>query len=368
MLIGVAGLACYSALRFALAGIANLCGLTPHSPLGSGATGLRQLTSCDCISSGSGRVARSAYHERSGAGGSAAEISPFTIWSSSPITTKSPAVLRRSLDRLAEQADARTSITVVLAMEAAEPGARQKGEQLGAEYRAAFAHVFVTVHPPGEMQCKSANLNWALRWAKHNMVDDLGYNLDHLVVTTMDADTLWHPRYFESLRVLFATDPQRYATYWQAPIRYHGNVWEAHPLMRILHAYASAWELAYLAAPWWRALPMSSYSASLRLLHERRILRPGRDRGRVAHGDQILFCASVAINGCSRFFCPSWRAPPRARRGTPRSKPVITRPSGTPGELKRSVTRSRRCASIPARRGGCWCAWHMITCWPGRVG
>jgi hypothetical protein len=34
-----------------------------------------------------------------------------------------------------------------------------------------------------------------------------------------------------------------------------------------LHAYASAWELAYLAAPWWQGMPMSSYSASLRLLH-----------------------------------------------------------------------------------------------------
>jgi hypothetical protein len=99
------------------------------------------------------------------------------------------------------------------------------------------------------------------------MVDELGYNLDSLVVTTMDADTLWHPHYFESLSVLFATDPQRHTTYWQAPIRYHGNVWTAHPLMRILHAYASAWELAYLAAPWWQALPMSSYSVSLRLLH-----------------------------------------------------------------------------------------------------
>jgi len=43
-------------------------------------------------------------------------------------------------------------------------------------------------------------------------------------------------------------------------------VWEINPFMRLLHAYSGCWELAYLAAPWWQALPMSSYSLSLKLL------------------------------------------------------------------------------------------------------
>lgn len=178
-------------------------------------------------------------------------------------------ILRRTLDRLAEQAPARTTLSVVLAMEAAEPGSAEKGAQLQAEYGAAFEHIFVTVHPqglPGEMQCKSANQSWAIRCARQIMVDQLGISADLIVVTSMDADTLWHPAYFECLSVLFATDPRRYRTYWQSPIRYHANVWAIHPLMRLLHAYSSAWELAYLAAPWWQGLPMSSYSLSLRLL------------------------------------------------------------------------------------------------------
>ncbi|MBN2302928.1 MAG: hypothetical protein JXQ72_00535 [Anaerolineae bacterium] len=177
------------------------------------------------------------------------------------------AILRRTLIRLATQVHAQTSITVVLAMEDQEPGSAQKGALLQAEFSSQFDHVFVVTHPAGETACKSSNLSWAARWAKHTLVDRLGYNINHLVVTTTDADTLWHPRYFESLSVLFATDPQRYATFWQAPIRYHGNVWTITPLMRMLHAYSSAWELAYLSASWWRALPMSSYSLSMRLLH-----------------------------------------------------------------------------------------------------
>jgi hypothetical protein len=249
VLVGVALLACYSAIRFALAGLAHLWGLWL----------IRRWESLDW---------HAEYQKRAGAESLPLDSVHHLVVI--PNYQEEVAVLRRSLDRLAEQAHARTSISLVLAMEAAEPGAREKSEQLCAAYSASFAHVLVTLHPrriPGEIQCKSANLNWAIRWAKREMVDERGYDMDHLVVTTMDADTQWHPRYFVSLGVLFATDSQRYSTYWQAPIRYHGNVWAAHPLMRLLHAYASAWELAYLAAPWWQALPMSSYSASLRLLH-----------------------------------------------------------------------------------------------------
>jgi hypothetical protein len=193
------------------------------------------------------------------------------------------AVLRRTLDRLTEQRCARDrigdTITVVLAMEAAEPGAREKGERLRDEYRGAFAEVLVTTHPaglPGEIPSKSANLAWAARAAvgaihelpRAQQAAPLHGDPDAVVVTAMDADTLWHPQYFEALSVLFATDPQRYAAFWQAPIRYHANIWTAHPLMRLLHGYSSAWELAYLTAPWWLGLPMSSYSASLRLLDQ----------------------------------------------------------------------------------------------------
>src|SRR5690606_10716878 len=70
----------------------------------------------------------------------------------------------------------------------------------------------------------------------------------------------------EALGVLFPTNPKRHSAFWQAPIRYHSNVWSTNPFMRLLHAYSTCWELAYLAGRWWMALPMSSYSLSLKLL------------------------------------------------------------------------------------------------------
>lgn len=178
-------------------------------------------------------------------------------------------ILMRTLDNLAAQYEARQRLTVVLAMEAAEEGCVEKAEKLVAAYSPCFANLFFTVHPrglPGEMQCKSANEAWAARWVKRKLVDQEGYNLDHILVTTQDADTLWHPNHFFALTYLFATNPERHLRFWQGPIRYHTNIWDINPLLRIVNAYSGAFELAYLAAPWWIPMPMSSYSLSLRLL------------------------------------------------------------------------------------------------------
>jgi len=180
-------------------------------------------------------------------------------------------VMKRTLNVLKAQYQAKTRISIVMAMEAGEVGCVDKAETLTAIYKDDFADFFYTVHPrglPGEMQCKSANESWAARWLKQRMVDEMGYHMDHICITTMDADTRWHPDFFYSLTYHFAIDPDRHMRFWQSPIRYHGNIWEINPLLRIVNAYATALELAYLAAPWWRAMPMSSYSLSLKLLHE----------------------------------------------------------------------------------------------------
>lgn len=248
LLWGVALLALYTALRFGLAGIAA-------------GWGLRRIQQWEALDW------RAEYDRRASRDSLPLDVVHHLVLV--PNYGEDLAVLRRTLAQLAQQHQAHCTITVVLAMEAAEAGARSKSEQLRAEFASSFAHLLVTFHPPhipGEQQCKSANLAWAVKQAWRVLVDDLSYQADHVLVTAMDADTVWHSDHFECLATLFATDPQRYRTYWQAPIRYHGNVWITHPWMRLLHAYSSAWELAYLAAPWWQALPMSSYSVSLRLL------------------------------------------------------------------------------------------------------
>ncbi len=241
-------LSMYSAVRFLLAGIAN-------------AMGLRSIRQWEATSW------RNKYEQTA-----EPNVLPWDVVRHVviiPNYQESLETLKQTLDNLADQYEATERLTIVLAMEAAEDDCVEKGECLQGEYSHRFEHIFYTVHPrglPGEMQCKSANEAWAARWIKRKLVDELSYDLDHILVTTMDADTLWHPDYFLALTYLFAVNPQRHLRFWQAPIRYHTNIWEISPPMRLINAYSSALELAYLAAPWWIPMPMSSYTLSLRLL------------------------------------------------------------------------------------------------------
>lgn len=179
------------------------------------------------------------------------------------------AVLHTTLERLAASSLARAQMTVVLAMEAAEPCSLDKARRLQSAFGTSFANFQVTLHPtdlPGEIRCKSANLAWAAYQMRHKLLHVQSVPIEHILVTTMDADTIWHPRHFEALTALFALDPQRHHQVWQAPIRYDGNIWSLPPALRLANDYASSLELATLAAPGWWALPMSSYTMSLCLL------------------------------------------------------------------------------------------------------
>ncbi|MBK8027845.1 MAG: hypothetical protein IPK19_42350 [Chloroflexi bacterium] len=248
LLLFAVALALYSALRFALAGIANVIGLRKIKQWE--ATNWRDL-----------------YRQTAPPDALAWDDVHHVVII--PNYKEPENILRKTLDCLAAQYEAQRRMTVVLAMEASEETSIAKAEMLIKEYAGAFAHIYYTVHPrglPSEMQCKSANEAWAARWVRRQLVDELGYCLDHILVTTMDADTLWHPQYFYALTHLYAVNPERSLRFWQGPIRYHGNIWEINPLMRLINAYSSAFELAYLAAPWMMPMPMSSYSLSLRLL------------------------------------------------------------------------------------------------------
>jgi hypothetical protein len=238
----------YSTLRFLFAGIANVRGLRL----------IRQWQTVDWYAR---------YQEDAGPESLAWDAVHHIVII--PNYKEPVEILQKTLDRLAIQYEADRRITIMLAMEAAEEGCVEKAKHLQAQYQGRFAHIYFSVHPrglPGEMQCKSANQAWACRWAKRKLVEEKGYNTDHILVTTMDADTLWHENHFFALTYLFATNPERSLRFWQGPIRYHSNIWEINPLLRIVNAYSSAFELAYLAAPWWIPMPMSSYSLSLRLL------------------------------------------------------------------------------------------------------
>ncbi len=180
-------------------------------------------------------------------------------------------VLSRTLRGLAVQEDARRRLIVVLAMEQSEKDAPEKARRLCEMYKGQFAHILVTTHPagmPGEAPGKGANENWAARQARKRLVDELGIPLEHLTLTSCDADSVIHPSYFAALTRLFAADPHRYRRFWQAPMRFDNNTWQVPAAIRLVTYFANAFQVSELSNPLVLNFPLSTYSLSLKLADE----------------------------------------------------------------------------------------------------
>jgi hypothetical protein len=178
--------------------------------------------------------------------------------------------LRPTLDSLAAQQEAQRLI-VVLAMEEAEPAARDKATTLCREYASRFEQVLATFHPgdlPGEVRGKSSNEAWAAREARQHLVNQMGLHLEHLTVTSCDADTIFHPSYFSCLTYKFATDRYRYRRFWQAPIFLYNNIWHVPAPLRLPNGLAGLNHLARLCRKHRMVFPQSCYSLSLQMAEE----------------------------------------------------------------------------------------------------
>lgn len=188
-----------------------------------------------------------------------------------PNYKESPGVLDATLSGLAAQACARDQVTLVLAMEAKEPGSAEKGAALAERFRRHFANVLVTIHPgnlPGEIPCKGSNQAWAAREAKRYVIDDLGIPIERVTVTSCDADSILHPDYLSALSRMFAADTRRHSSFWQAPMFYYNNLWRVPVPLRFMAYFTHALVMAELANPLAKPLPLSTYSLSLKMLHE----------------------------------------------------------------------------------------------------
>jgi cellulose synthase/poly-beta-1,6-N-acetylglucosamine synthase-like glycosyltransferase len=177
-------------------------------------------------------------------------------------------ILERTLGGLAAQGNAKRQLTVVLAMEAADPDAEGRAAALVEHFCGCFAHLLVTYHPanlPGELPGKGTNQRWAAQQARDYLVGRLGMSLDDLTLTSCDADSLLHPDYFGEVTRLFVSDPGRHFRYWQAPLRFSNNIWRVHPFVRVLTMLGNVLNLSELANPFVLNLTQSTYTFSFRL-------------------------------------------------------------------------------------------------------
>lgn len=179
-------------------------------------------------------------------------------------------VLTKTLQALSRQENARTQLTVVLAMEASDPSCESTSSHLSTQFKDCFERILVTIHPSmkGEPPGKAANQTWAARIAKNELVDRLGIPLDSLTITSCDADSILHPAYFSEISRLFVSDPGRHECFWQAPLFFDSNIWEVPSSVRLMTFLTNTVQLSELSNPLAFPMPYSTYTLSLKLAVE----------------------------------------------------------------------------------------------------
>jgi cellulose synthase/poly-beta-1,6-N-acetylglucosamine synthase-like glycosyltransferase len=184
-------------------------------------------------------------------------------------TYREPAeVLEDMLDHLAAQDFPLRNVSVVLAFEERDLGARERAARLVAQFEGTFRNLWVTYHPDreGEIRGKSSNLAYAARWAKHALVDEGGVDIQDVVVTVCDADSRLHRKYLSALTHRFVTNPSRRYVIWQPALMFYSNIWRIPAIARISAGLYSVWQLSRLVASY-KLVTQSTYSLGLSTCH-----------------------------------------------------------------------------------------------------
>ncbi|MFN0072435.1 MAG: glycosyltransferase family 2 protein [Chloroflexota bacterium] len=177
-------------------------------------------------------------------------------------------VLETSLNYLALQEFPNQNIWVVLAFEARDPEARALSATLLSLYQGQFAGIWATFHPdrPGEVRGKSSNLAYAGLWAKERLVDEIGLDLQNVLVTVCDADSRLHARYLAALTYQFLTDQDGARRIFQPALMFYANFWRIPAVVRVMAGMHSVWQLSRLVTPY-KLVTQSTYSLSLATCH-----------------------------------------------------------------------------------------------------
>jgi hypothetical protein len=181
------------------------------------------------------------------------------------VANEPAAIYTRTLAALCLQTFPLKNIAVVMATEERYPEGKIQAENLRASLGGKFGEYIITVHPaniPGEVRGKSSNEAWAARKAKKTLVDEKGWDINFITITSNDADAVLHPQYFAYLTFKFLDDPSRYQKFWQPAIVFYNNIWKIPAITRVINTFSNVWQIGLLVRRD-RLINFSNYSASL---------------------------------------------------------------------------------------------------------
>jgi len=179
-------------------------------------------------------------------------------------------VYKKTLEALAQQTFPLKQLAVVMATEGRFPDGAAECEKLRKTLGKKFGDYIVSVHPAnivGEIKGKSSNEAWAAKEAKRFLVDEKGYDIKYMTVTSNDADAILHRQYFAYLTFKFLDDPNRYMKFWQPAIVFYNNIWRIPAPNRVVNTFSNIWQVSLLMRKD-RLVNFSNYTASLFMIDQ----------------------------------------------------------------------------------------------------
>jgi hypothetical protein len=179
-------------------------------------------------------------------------------------------IMKAGLNSIKEANYPKDRIIIVLATEErAGNHAEEVAAELKKEYGDTFKHFLITKHPDnilGEVKAKGANASWAGRQLAKFM-EKQGIPLEHVIVSTADADSRFHNQYFACLSYTYITTPDRNQAAFQPVSMYFNNIWTAPLISRLMAFSTTCWQLIESIREY-RLVSFATHATSLQTLQE----------------------------------------------------------------------------------------------------
>ncbi|MDO8452029.1 MAG: glycosyltransferase family 2 protein [bacterium] len=172
-------------------------------------------------------------------------------------------VLRRTLENLKKTDFPHERMIVVLATEEKDEDGPKTAALLSDEFKSSFGHFFITKHilVEGEVAGKSSNMAWAGKKIVQKL-KEWHIPIEHTTVTSCDADSILHPKYFSALAYQFLSDPDRAYHFYQGAILFYSNIWRIPLPNKVFSTINSIWNLSLLSQRT-KFINFSTYSLAL---------------------------------------------------------------------------------------------------------
>ena len=176
-------------------------------------------------------------------------------------------IIERTLQGIVNQTLPLKQINVVIGFEKREAGWQEKALILKKKFEKKIRNFLISEHTlvPGETAGKHSNARSAILLAKKELIDKGIINPDYCIISSCDADHVYHPNYFANLTYQFLDNPHRYERFWQSAIVYYNNFWSLPAISRVANTFGTIWNIAKLSRTD-SLLNLASYSLSFKLI------------------------------------------------------------------------------------------------------